>query len=80
VITSRTNGGSEIMADGVDGLVMRDAESDEELAGFIRRLYDEPNLRQRMSKMAAEKTRHFSWEDNSAEMRELFEEAKRRKQ
>jgi UDP-glucose:(heptosyl)LPS alpha-1,3-glucosyltransferase len=80
VITSRTNGGSEIMADGVDGLVMRDAESDEELAGFIRRLYDEPNLRQRMSEMAAEKARHFSWEDNSAEMRELFEEAKRRKQ
>jgi UDP-glucose:(heptosyl)LPS alpha-1,3-glucosyltransferase len=80
VITSRTNGGSEIMADGVDGLVMTDAESDEELARFIRRLYDEPNLRQRMSEMAAEKARHFSWEDNSAEMRELFEEAKRRKQ
>ena len=80
VITSRTNGGSEIMADGVDGLVMRDAESDEELARFIRRLYDEPNLRQRMSEMAAEKARQFSWEDNSAEMRELFEEAKRRKQ
>jgi glycosyltransferase involved in cell wall biosynthesis len=80
VITSRTNGGSEIMADGVDGLVMRDAESDEELARFIRRLYDEPNLRQRMSEMAAEKARHFSWEDNSGEMRELFEEAKRRKQ
>ena len=80
VITSRTNGGSEIMADGVDRLVMKDAESDEELAGFIRRLYDEPNLRQRMSEMAAEKARHFSWEDNSAEMRELFEEAKRRKQ
>jgi len=80
VITSRTNGGSEIMVDGVDGLVMRDAESDEELARFIRRLYDEPNLRQRMSEMAAEKARHFSWEDNSAEMRELFEEAKRRKQ
>jgi hypothetical protein len=33
-----------------------------------------------MSEMAAEKARRFSWEDNSSEMRELFEEARRRKQ
>jgi UDP-glucose:(heptosyl)LPS alpha-1,3-glucosyltransferase len=79
VVTSRTNGGSEIMRNVEDGLVMEDAENDEELARLIRRLYNEPDVRARMGATAAEKARQYSWEDNAAQMRELFEEARRRK-
>jgi glycosyltransferase involved in cell wall biosynthesis len=80
VITSSRNGGSETIADGIDGLVMRDAEDPAELAGLVLGLHQDPDACRRMGQMAAEKARAFTWEDNAAQMRQLFEHAQRRKE
>jgi UDP-glucose:(heptosyl)LPS alpha-1,3-glucosyltransferase len=80
VITSNRNGGSEVIAQAVDGFVMKDAEDAAELAGLILRLHDDPDLRERMGEKAAQKGRLFSWEENAAHMRQLVEQVERRKQ
>jgi spore coat protein SA len=80
VITSNRNGGSEVIANGVDGLVMRDAEDPRELADLVLSLRNDEVGRRRMGEMAAEKARSFSWEDNAAQMRQLFEHVQRQKE
>jgi len=80
VITSSRNGGCEVIASGVDGLVMRDAEDPQELAEFVRSLRNDPAGCRRMGEMAAEKARSFTWEDNVSKMRQLFEQVQQRKE
>src|SRR5713226_1213077 len=53
VITSASNGGSQMIADGVDGLILRDPKNKDELAELIRRLFTLADLRCRMGENAA---------------------------
>jgi glycosyltransferase involved in cell wall biosynthesis len=78
VITSRTNGGSEIITHGCDGLVLENPMDFMGLAEMIRKLIDDGALRNRLGAAAAETARQYTWERNAQQMRELFERAARR--
>jgi UDP-glucose:(heptosyl)LPS alpha-1,3-glucosyltransferase len=73
VITSRKNGGSEIITHGCDGLILEDPTDSRGLADMIRNLLDDASLRNRLGAAAAETARRFTWERNAAQMRDLFE-------
>jgi glycosyltransferase involved in cell wall biosynthesis len=74
VITSRNNGGCEIISNGLDGIVVEDPKDDKTLAGWIRSLLDDPSLRSRLGANAAVTARKFTWENNAVAMRALFDE------
>jgi glycosyltransferase involved in cell wall biosynthesis len=78
VITSRRNGGSEIITHGCDGLILEDPTDSRGLADMIRDLIDDASLRNRLGAAAAETARRYTWERNAAQMRDFFEEAARR--
>lgn len=73
VITSRKNGGSEIITHGHDGLVLENPTDSEGLADMITQLVSDPALRSRLGTAAAETARQYTWHRNAAQMRELFE-------
>lgn len=75
VITSRQNGGSEIITHGCDGLVLDDPADSTGLADMIRKLSTDPALRNRLGTAAAETARRYTWDRNAAQMREFFEKA-----
>jgi glycosyltransferase involved in cell wall biosynthesis len=75
VITSRKNGGSEIITHGCDGLILEDPTDSRGLADMIRNLLDDASLRNRLGAAAAETARRFTWERNAAQMCDLFEKA-----
>ena len=75
VITSRKNGGSEIITHGCDGLILEDPTDSRGLADMIRNLIDDASLRNRLGAAAAETARRFTWERNAAQMRDFFEKA-----
>ena len=75
VITSVSNGTSEIIEDGVDGLLLRDPSDPKELASLIRKLYEYPRLREEMGAKAAEKMLQFTWEESGRKMTELLLQA-----
>jgi UDP-glucose:(heptosyl)LPS alpha-1,3-glucosyltransferase len=77
VITSRQNGGSEIITHGCDGLVLENPTDSTGLADMIRKLVNDPALRNHLGAAAAETARQYSWQQNAAQMRELFERAAR---
>lgn len=79
VIVSRENGAYEIMTDGVDGLILGDPTDAPTLASMIRRLYSDPDLRERMGAKAVETARQFSWEQNARDLAAIFEQIIRRK-
>jgi glycosyltransferase involved in cell wall biosynthesis len=79
VITTATNGTAEIMTDGVDGLVLQDPNDVAGLAERIRRLYEHPELRERMAERAAITAADYTWDRNGVEMRAIFAEALARK-
>jgi len=79
VVTSATTGAAERITDGEDGFVLRDARSQEELAGVIRRLFARGELRSQVGERAARKARQFGWEQNAQQTHELLQEALRRK-
>jgi UDP-glucose:(heptosyl)LPS alpha-1,3-glucosyltransferase len=78
VITSRTNGGSEMITHGCDGLVLEDPVDFMGLAEMIRRLADDAALCNQLGTAAAEAARQYTWERNAQQMRELFEHAAQR--
>jgi UDP-glucose:(heptosyl)LPS alpha-1,3-glucosyltransferase len=75
VITSRSNGGSEIITHGADGLILEDPSDSRTLAALIRSLVEDEKLRERLSANAAITARRFTWEENARQMRALFEGA-----
>jgi UDP-glucose:(heptosyl)LPS alpha-1,3-glucosyltransferase len=79
VITTVTNGTAEIMTDGVDGLIIEDPNDVTGLTERIRRLYQEPELRQRLAEQAQLTARKYTWEGNGEQIRAIFAEALRRK-
>ena len=75
VITSRQNGGSEIISHGCDGLLLDDPADSTGLADMICRLITDPALRTRLGAAAAETARRYTWDRNAAQMREFFDTA-----
>lgn len=73
VITSRQNGGSEIITHGCDGLVLENAGDSKGLADLMEMLLDDAALCNRLGAAAAETARRYTWELHAQKMRELFE-------
>lgn len=78
VITSRSNGGSEIITHGCNGLVLENPADSHLLANMIRDLMNDPALRNRLGAAAAETARLYTWDENVSHMRDLFEAAIRK--
>jgi glycosyltransferase involved in cell wall biosynthesis len=74
VIVSRRAGASEIVSDGVDGLILKDPRDPAELAEHIGRINADEDLRRRLGERAAETARRYTWERNAEEMHSIFTE------
>ena len=79
VIASAFAGVSEIITDGVDGMILRDPRDVDSLAQMIRRLYEDEPFRISLGNKAAETTKQYTWESNGRELAAIFEEIVRRK-
>jgi UDP-glucose:(heptosyl)LPS alpha-1,3-glucosyltransferase len=79
VIVSARAGASEIITNGVDGLILEDPTDSSALAAMIRRLYEDRDLRAVMGERAAETAQQYTWERNGRELTAIFEEILRRK-
>lgn len=79
VITSLQAGVSEIITNGIDGLVLPDPTNSAQLASMIRRLHDDHNFRKLLGAKAFETALQFSWEQNARDLVGLFEEIIARK-
>jgi UDP-glucose:(heptosyl)LPS alpha-1,3-glucosyltransferase len=73
VITSRNNGGAEIIVHGENGFVMEDPTDSATLAKWIGQLLADPALCCHLGAAAAETARGLTWEQNARQMSELFE-------
>ncbi len=67
VITSASNGGSQIITEGLDGFVLDNAEDTAALARLIARLYEQPELRLSVGENAARTAQSYTWERNASE-------------
>jgi len=76
VITSVNNGGSEMITDGVDGMLLHDPKDSEELSTKIRNLFENPRFRQDLGRKAAIVAREYSWERNAHLVHEFLEDAR----
>lgn len=79
VIVSSQAGVSEIVSDGVDGLILKDPRDAKELAGLIRRLIEDADLRLRLGEQAVKTLQKYTWERNAAETAAFLEAAMRRR-
>ena len=79
VIVSRQAGVSELVTDGVDGLILDDPRDSRQLAHLIDRICVDEGLRQRLGTRAAETARHYTWKRNAQEIKKVFEQRLREK-
>lgn len=79
VIVSASAGVSEIITNGVDGLILDDPTDASALALMIRRLYEDATFCAQLGEKAAETARQYTWERNGRELTAIFEEILRRK-
>lgn len=75
VITSVTNGGSQIITEGLDGFVLSDAHDNAALSRLISCLYEQPELRRSVGENAARAAQSYSWERNASETWEFLSKA-----
>jgi glycosyltransferase involved in cell wall biosynthesis len=75
VITSVTNGGSQIITEGVDGFVLSNAQDSVALSRLISRFYEQPDLRRSIGENAARTAQSYSWERNASETWEFLSKA-----
>jgi len=78
-IVSASAGVSEIVTDGVDGLILKDPRDSAKLAEMIRRLYLDESLRTSLGEKAAETALQYTWDRNGSEIAEIFAGILRRK-
>jgi len=79
VIVSSRAGVSEIITDGVDGLILKDPEDVVSLSLMITELAKEPLWRKMLGENAARTARRHTWEHNAAELKLIFEQAMQRR-
>jgi UDP-glucose:(heptosyl)LPS alpha-1,3-glucosyltransferase len=80
VIVSSRAGVSEVVTDGVDGLVLKDPNDVASLAKLISELHKNPILRQTMGEKAARTARRYTWNRNAEQLSQLFQEVLQRKE
>ena len=80
VIVSAAAGVSEIITDGVDGLILKNPTDAPALAAMIRRLFEDSGFRLTLAENAARTAQHYTWERNGQQLNELFEEILKRKE
>jgi len=79
VITTATNGTSEIMTHGVDGFVLQDATDVGAMADLIELLYRDPQLRQRIGEAAAATAQQYTWDRSACTVEAVLKEVLRTK-
>jgi len=79
VIISARAGAAELITHGIDGLILDDPANAGSLAAMIRSLYESPELRSRLGRIASETARNYTWERSTRELATIFEEILRRK-
>jgi UDP-glucose:(heptosyl)LPS alpha-1,3-glucosyltransferase len=72
VIVSSRAGVSEIITDGVDGIVLKDPKDVVSLAQVISALHGNPAWRSVLGENAAQTARQYTWERNAAQLDTLF--------
>ena len=72
VIVSARAGAAAIVTDRIDALVLNDPTDAKELAGLVRLIYEDPALRQSLSRNAAVTASKFTWKRSAAELGEIF--------
>jgi glycosyltransferase involved in cell wall biosynthesis len=75
VVTSRNNGGAEIISQGQNGFILEDPTDSATLTKIICRLLSDRVLCRSVGEAAAQTALQYTWERNARQMRELFEEA-----
>jgi len=80
VVTSRNNGGSEIISNGVDGLVLQEPTDADELAYVIQRLCGDADLCRRLGEAAAQTVQQYTWARNVEQMKVVLEHVAAQKQ
>jgi glycosyltransferase involved in cell wall biosynthesis len=78
-IVSAAAGVSEIITDGVDGLILADPRDADALAKMIRRLCEDESFRHRLAESAAQTAQRYTWPRYSRELAAIFEDVLRRK-
>lgn len=79
VITSKDNGGAQVVTEGKDGFVLDNPRDSEALARLLRQLYENPELRCVTGKNAAETAKSLTWDRNARETWEFLQQALARK-
>ena len=74
VIVSSRAGVSELITDGVDGIVLQDPNNIADLAKVISDLYGNPALRGMLGEKAWKTAHRYTWEKNAAQLDTLFQQ------
>ena len=74
VIVSSRAGVSELITDGVDGIVLKDPEDVADLAKVISDVRGSAALRSTLGENAARTARQYTWDRNAAQLGALFEQ------
>jgi glycosyltransferase involved in cell wall biosynthesis len=74
VIVSRAAGVSEIVTDGVDGLVLENPRDAGKLAALIQRLLESAELRHRLGEHAATTARTYTWDRNAEQLHRVIQQ------
>jgi glycosyltransferase involved in cell wall biosynthesis len=80
VITSASNGGSQIITNGVDGFVLSDSGDSQTLATMIRQLLEQPDFCRRVGGNAAQTASAYTWETNAQQTLAFLTKALQRKE
>jgi glycosyltransferase involved in cell wall biosynthesis len=79
VITSRQAGVAELIHDGTDGFILRNAEDFQELAQIVKRLREDNILWETFGEASTKAAAQWNWDRNAADVWELLEETCARK-
>jgi glycosyltransferase involved in cell wall biosynthesis len=71
IVSSRA-GVSEVITDGVDGIVLKDPKDVTSLARMISSLHGNPALRRALGEKAVQTALQYTWDRNAAQLDALF--------
>ncbi|HWF39035.1 MAG TPA: glycosyltransferase family 4 protein [Candidatus Acidoferrales bacterium] len=80
VIASAAAGVSEIISNGVDGLILQNPTDAKALAVLLQRIYDDEELRSALGARAPRTAQQYTWARSGREMSVILDEALQRKQ
>jgi glycosyltransferase involved in cell wall biosynthesis len=76
-VVSREAGISEVLTDGVDGLILEDPTDSTQLALFIEKLVSEPEFSAQIGSRAAGTASKYTWDKNAEQLFAVFLQARR---